>query len=69
MPFGLLSRNKPRHFREMLQIAWENRGRWLYALRILRHGVCDGCALGPRGLADDVIPGVHLCLSRLKLLR
>src|SRR6188768_2834348 len=69
VPFGLLSRNKPRHYREMLRVLWENRGRWGYALRILRHGVCDGCSLGPRGLKDDVLPGVHLCLSRLKLLR
>ena len=69
VPFGLLSRNKPRHYREMLRVIWENRGRLRYALRILRHGVCDGCSLGPRGLADDVVPGVHLCLSRLKLLR
>jgi molybdopterin-dependent oxidoreductase alpha subunit len=69
VPFGLLSRHKPRHFREMARVLWENRGRWLYALRILRHGVCDGCSLGPRGLKDDVIPGVHLCLTRLKLLR
>src|SRR6185369_6148300 len=53
----------------MLKVAWENRGRWGYAWRILRHGVCDGCSLGPRGLRDDVIPGVHLCLTRLKLLR
>jgi molybdopterin-dependent oxidoreductase alpha subunit len=53
----------------MLGVLWVNRGRWLYALRILRHGVCDGCSLGPRGLRDDVLPGVHLCLSRLKLLR
>jgi len=69
VPFGLLSRHKPRHYREMLRVLWDNRGRWLYALRILRHGVCDGCSLGPRGLKDDVLPGVHLCLSRLKLLR
>jgi molybdopterin-dependent oxidoreductase alpha subunit len=69
VPFGLLSRHKPRHYREMLRVLWENRGRWLYALGILRHGVCDGCSLGPRGLKDDVLPGVHLCLSRLKLLR
>src|SRR5258705_8873092 len=69
VPFGLLSRHKPRHFREMLRVVWENRGRWLYALRILRHGVCDGCSLGPRGLRDDVIDGVHLCMTRLKLLR
>jgi molybdopterin-dependent oxidoreductase alpha subunit len=69
IPFGLLSRNKPRHYREILRVLWENRGRLGYALRILRHGVCDGCSLGPRGLKDDVVPGVHLCLSRLKLLR
>lgn len=69
VPFGLFVRNKPRHYLEMLRVAWENRGRLGYALRILRHGVCDGCSLGPRGLKDDVIPGVHLCLSRLKLLR
>jgi molybdopterin-dependent oxidoreductase alpha subunit len=69
VPFGLLFRTKPRHYREMLAVLWENRGRLGYALRILRHGVCDGCSLGPRGLRDDVLPGVHLCLSRLKLLR
>jgi molybdopterin-dependent oxidoreductase alpha subunit len=69
VPFGLLVRNKPRHYLEMLRVAWENRRHLGYALRILRHGVCDGCSLGPRGLKDDVIPGVHLCLSRLKLLR
>jgi molybdopterin-dependent oxidoreductase alpha subunit len=69
VPFGLLVRGKPRHYREMLRVLWENRGRLGYALAILRHGVCDGCSLGPRGLADDVIPGVHLCLTRLKLLR
>jgi molybdopterin-dependent oxidoreductase alpha subunit len=67
-PFGLLWPNKPRHYREMLRVLKENRGRWRYALRILRHGVCDGCSLGPRGLRDDVIPGVHLCLTRLGLL-
>src|SRR3954470_2162577 len=69
VPFGVLARGKPRHYREMFKVLWENRGRWRYALRILRHGVCDGCSLGPRGLRDDVIPGVHLCLTRLKLLR
>jgi molybdopterin-dependent oxidoreductase alpha subunit len=69
VPFGLLWRDKPRHYREILRVLWENRGRWAYAVRILRHGVCDGCSLGPRGLRDDVVPGIHLCLSRLKLLR
>lgn len=69
VPFGVLVRNKPRHFREMAKVVWENRRQLPYAVRILRHGVCDGCSLGPRGMADDVIPGTHLCLSRLKLLR
>ncbi|HVL47018.1 MAG TPA: FdhF/YdeP family oxidoreductase [Candidatus Thermoplasmatota archaeon] len=69
VPFGLLVESKPRHYREMLKVAWENRDNAAYALRILRHGVCDGCSLGPNGLKDDVIPGTHLCLTRLKLLR
>src|SRR5579871_1881298 len=69
VPFGLLVSTKPRHYREMFRVLWQNRGRWRYAMRILRHGVCDGCSLGPRGLRDDVIPGVHLCLTRLGLLR
>lgn len=68
-PFGVLFKNKPRHFREMAGILWDNRKQLPYAWRILRHGVCDGCSLGPRGLRDDVLDGVHLCLTRLKLLR
>lgn len=68
VPFGL-GKPKPRHFREMLRIAWENRDNLGYAWRILNHGVCDGCSLGPRGLRDDVAPGKHLCLTRLSLLR
>src|SRR5688500_3414200 len=68
LPFGL-GEVKPRHYREMLRVAWDNRDRLPYAWRILRHGVCDGCSLGPRGLRDDVIKGTHLCLTRLQLLR
>ena len=69
VPLGLAVRTKPRHYREMLRVLWENRGQLGYAARILRHGVCDGCSLGPRGLRDDVLPGIHLCLTRLALLR
>jgi molybdopterin-dependent oxidoreductase alpha subunit len=69
LPFGVGRRYKPRHFTDMLKIAWENRGRLGYAMRILSHGVCDGCSLGPRGLKDDVIDGIHLCTTRLRLLR
>ncbi|HLE96286.1 MAG TPA: FdhF/YdeP family oxidoreductase [Candidatus Thermoplasmatota archaeon] len=69
VPFGLLEKDKPRHYREMLRIAWQNKDHPVYATRILRHGVCDGCSLGPRGLKDDVMEGTHLCLTRLNLLR
>jgi len=68
IPFGL-GQNKPHHYRDMLRILWDNRDNLAYAARILQHGVCDGCSLGPAGLHDDTIPGTHLCLSRLKMLR
>ena len=68
VPFGL-GEVKPNHFIEMARVLWENRGNLPYAWRILKHGVCDGCALGPRGLYDDAMDGVHLCLVRLKMLR
>lgn len=68
-PFGVLARGKPRHFREMARVIWANRDNLPYAWRILTRGVCDGCSLGPRGVRDDVVPGVHLCLTRLNLLR
>src|SRR5580765_6329762 len=69
IPFGLLESHKPRHYREMMKVAWENRDNLPYAWRILNHGVCDGCSLGPYGLKDNVVSGTHLCLTRLKLLR
>jgi molybdopterin-dependent oxidoreductase alpha subunit len=68
VPFGL-GQAKPNHYLEMLRVLWENRDSLPYAWRILRHGVCDGCALGPRGLYDDAMEGIHLCLVRLKMLR
>src|SRR5213593_1375881 len=69
LPFGARRHPRPRPYFEMLRIAWENRDNLPYAWRILTHGVCDGCSLGPRGLRDDVISGVHLCMTRLRLLR
>src|SRR6478672_7717483 len=67
-PFGL-GETKPRHFREMARVAWENRDQIPFAWRILSRGVCDGCALGTTGLSDWTIDGIHLCLVRLELLR
>jgi anaerobic selenocysteine-containing dehydrogenase len=66
IPFGLAIRNKPRHYRDLAKSLWENRGHLLYARRILKNGVCDGCSLGPAGLHDDVADGMHLCSLRLR---
>ena len=67
-PTGLRE-TKPRHFREMVRIAWENRSELPFAWRILTRGVCDGCALGTTGMRDWTIEGTHLCMVRLELLR
>lgn len=67
-PFGL-TRQKPRHIREMLKVAWENRDNLSWAWKVLTKGVCDGCALGTTGVRDWTLPGTHLCMVRLELLR
>src|SRR5215468_11139215 len=68
VPFGL-GQAKPKHFRDMAVIAWRNRDNLPYAWKVLSRGVCDGCALGVAGLHDWTIKGVHLCMTRLNLLR
>src|SRR4029079_15642618 len=50
-------------------VAWENRDNLSYAWKVLSKGVCDGCALGVHGFHDWTIDGVHLCMTRLNLLR
>jgi hypothetical protein len=52
VPFGI-GFIKPHHYLEMACVVWENRKNLPYAWRILRHGVCDGCSLGPYGLRDN----------------
>ena len=59
---------KPNHYGEILRTIWANRRHLPYAARIVRKGVCDGCALGVAGLHDWTIDGVHLCTTRLSLL-
>ncbi len=66
--FGL-GRQKPHHYLEMARIVWENRDELPFAWRILNDGVCDGCALGTSGLSDWTLPGIHLCMVRLELMR
>src|SRR5204863_4896600 len=69
MPLFGLGRQKPHHYREMASIACENRHQLPFAWRILKEGVCDGCALGTSGLSDWTLDGVHLCMVRLELMR
>lgn len=67
-PFGLGER-RANGFGEVFRAIGENRDQLGYAWRILRHGCCDGCALGTSGLRDWTMPGVHLSNVRLRLLR
>ena len=69
LPVLGIGHQKPHHYLEMVRIAWENRDELPFAWRILRDGVCDGCALGTSGLSDWTIPGTHLCMVRLELMR
>src|SRR3989449_329672 len=68
IPFGL-GQAKPKHFRDMAAVVWRNRDNLPYAWKGLSKGVCDGCALGVAGFHDWTITGVHLCMTRLNLLR
>ncbi|HEY7107584.1 MAG TPA: FdhF/YdeP family oxidoreductase [Acidimicrobiia bacterium] len=67
-PYGL-GETKPNHYKEIARTIWENRDNLPYAWKVLRGGVCDGCALGVAGFHDWTLSGVHLCTTRLNLLR
>ena len=60
---------KPNHYKEIFATVWANKGQLPFAWRILKNGVCDGCALGTTGLRDFTMTGVHLCTVRLNLLK
>ena len=64
-----IGHRKPFHYVDMLRVGWQNAGELPFAWRILRDGVCDGCALGTSGLRDWTLEGTHLCMVRLELLR
>jgi molybdopterin-dependent oxidoreductase alpha subunit len=69
VPLPWVGHAKARDYGRVLSALWQNRKDIPYALKILKHGVCDGCSFGPCGLRDDVLDNVHLCLPRLKLLK
>src|SRR5687768_12393399 len=66
-PFGI-GEGRPNNYLEIWKAIRENKGELRYAWRILRKGVCDGCALGTKGLRDWTMDEVHLCNVRLRLL-
>ena len=68
VPFGI-GQTKPKHFRDMASVIWNNRDNLGYAWKVLSRGVCDGCALGVAGFKDWTVKGPHLCMTRLNLLR
>ena len=68
IPYGLHQQH-PNAYKEIAEIAWENRDNLAYAMRILKNGCCDGCSLGTTGMHDWTMKGIHLCSLRLKLLR
>src|SRR5215467_10426030 len=67
-PFGI-GEQHANNFLEVFRAVWENRDKLGYAFRILKEGVCDGCALGTKGMHDWTVTGIHLCNIRLRLLR
>ena len=66
-PFGI-GEGRPNNYLEIVKAAVENRKELPYAWRILNQGVCDGCALGTKGMRDWTVDEVHLCNVRLRLL-
>ena len=67
-PFGI-GEQRPNNYAELWRAFRESKGRRGYAWRILKHGVCDGCALGTAGMKDWTLDEVHLCNVRLRLLK
>ena len=63
-----IGRIKPNHYKDLVVHAWRNRRQLPFAWRILRDGVCDGCALGTSGMHDFTLDGFHLCTVRTALL-
>jgi molybdopterin-dependent oxidoreductase alpha subunit len=68
IPYGI-GEQHPNHYVDILHTIRENWRHPLYAWRILSKGVCDGCALGVAGFKDWTIDSIHLCTTRLHLLK
>src|SRR5437764_1285275 len=60
IPFGL-GFTKPHNYWEVLRTAWENKRNPLFTWRILRDGVCDGCAPSTTGLKETIGVAASTC--------
>ena len=67
-PFGI-GEQRPNNYAEIWRAFKDNSDELRYAWRILKDGVCDGCALGTTGMKDWTLDEIHLCNVRLRLLR
>jgi len=66
-PLGI-GEDRPNNYLEIWKAFRENIRELPFAWRILRKGVCDGCALGTKGMRDWTMDEIHLCNVRLRLL-
>ena len=62
-PFGF-GEQHANNFLEVFRAFWENRDKLGYAFRILNQGVCDGCALGTKGMRDWTVTGIHFAKGK-----
>jgi molybdopterin-dependent oxidoreductase alpha subunit len=67
-PYGV-GHTRPNGYHAIFHAFRDNWRRLPFAMRIMRKGVCDGCALGVAGFHDWTLSGVHLCATRLALLK
>ena len=67
-PYGV-GHTRPNGYHAIFHTFRDNWRRLPFAMRIMRKGVCDGCALGVAGFHDWTLSGVHLCATRLSLLK
>lgn len=66
LPLGIGHPEAPSPVQRVADTVWRGRGELAASLDLLVNGVCEGCCLGPRGLADDAAPGMHICALRLE---
>src|SRR5207244_3380589 len=62
-PLGIGER-RPNDYLEIFRALIDNRDNLAHAWRILNHGACNGCTLGPIGMRDWTLDETQLCNVR-----